>query len=464
VNSACAQSCESLRRKLLCRALLIGALANVVAAPATFAADAAVSIPAPATTATTATTDDATGENLELAGPKKQQAASLIEEAIGIGYRNREARTALARGGASLLPRLQGRNRAGLTNRWAEQVSTSAVPRSAQLSAFAAFFDAVGKGNASAADIEYARAVAMMLPDPLARAGAFVRLSEAVERRNWDMAAQFGMFAQRAARQESDPVLRARMLTYVANRLASLNPETRAAAVVEASSQARMVTDNATVRESLLASLAGSAAKFDIPLAQRIAASLSNEDMKNLATARIAVAQTQSSFAVKKPDPDRVAAIVKGVSRYDTSFIPVLLQLPATPEVFQALGDALPPIYPTSSPAVDASTLERIWAFTEKAEPSVYRDQLQSRAARLMVLLDLWRGRDWGQKLAWEGGRTQIANFVEATLHARESQLEAEPLRALADKDVNKAITQARRLESTERVEALLLIAGQLLA
>ena len=46
----------------------------------------------------------------------------------------------------------------------------------------------------------------------------------------------------------------------------------------------------------------GAAAKFDIGLAQRISADIQDEDLKNLATARIAVAQTQATFAVRKPD------------------------------------------------------------------------------------------------------------------------------------------------------------------
>jgi hypothetical protein len=327
------------------------------------------------------------------------------------------------------------------------------------LSAFGAFFDVASK-----TDVAFGRSVALSLPDPIARAGGFVRLSEGVDKTSWDEAAELAALAQRAARQEPDLALRARTLAYVANRLATLNPETREAAIIEASSTARNITANTRLRDSLLAGISGSAAKFDIALAQRIAGSIESEEFKNVANARVALAQATATMAVKKDDPERVATIVKNVSRYDTSFIPVLLQLPATPEVFQALGDALPPIYPGGAPAVDASTLERVWAFSEKAEPSVYRDQLQSRAARLMVLHDLWRGREWGRQLAWEGGRNQIAEVVEATIRARESELRAEPLRTLAATDTNRAILQARTFAPSERVEALLLIAGQLLA
>jgi hypothetical protein len=411
-------------------------------------------MPAPAAAPTTT----GTSETIEPVDPQKQRAANLIDEAIAVAYRNPEARPALARGGA-LLPKLQGRTRAGLTNRWVELVSTSAVPREEQLSAFSAFFDVASK-----TDVEYGRGAALALPDAAARTGAFVRLSEGIENKSWDQAAELAGFAQRAARQEPDLAVRARSLAYVANRLATLNPETREAAIVEASSAARLITANPRLRDSLLAGIVGSAAKFDLPLAQRIAASIETADLKQVADARVALAQASATMAVKKEDPERVATIVKSVTPHDTSFIPILLQLPATPEVLQALGDALPPIYPGATPAVDASTLERIWAFTEKAEPSVYRDQLQSRAARLMVLHDLWRGREWGQKLAWEGGRNQIAEFVQATLRARESQINAEPLHTLTESDTNRAILQARMLPAPERVEALLLIAGQVLA
>lgn len=440
---------------VLRRVLVIGVLANLLTVPAIAQRDE--DMPAPAAAATTSTTEDATAEELEPADPQKQRAANLIEEAIAVAYRNPEARPALARA-AALLPKLQGRTRLGLTIRWAELVSTSAVPRELQLSAFSAFFDAAAR-----TDVDYGRRIALMLPDAAARAGAFVRLSEGVVKKDWSEAAELGALAQRAARQEPDLVLRARSQAYVANHLATLNPETREAAIVEASSTARLITANPRLRDSLLAGVAGSAAKFHVPLAQRIAGSIETVELQNVANSRITLAQATATMAVKKDDPERVATIVKNVTRYDTSFIPILLQLPATPEVFQALGDALPPIYPGAVPAVDASTLERIWAFAEKAEPSVYRDQLQSRLARLMVLHDLWRGREWGRQLAWEGGRNQIANFVEATIRARESELRAEPLRLVAVSDSNRAIWQARQMAPIERVEALLLIAGQIL-
>jgi len=410
----------------------------------------------------TETAPDEGGRTAMTSDEQKQRAANLIDEAIAVAYRRPEARVALARGGAALLPRLEGTTRMGLVNRWVPLVSTSAVPRDVRLSAFSAFFDVVSRSN-NAADLDFGRDVAMMLPDAAARAGAFLRLSEAAERTSWDRAAEFGALAQRAARQENDLALRARAMAFIATRLSSLNPETREAAVIEASSQARLLSTN-PLRDSLLAEITGAASKFDIALAQRISGGIEDQNYKNLATARIAVSQAQAGFAVKTPDADRVAAIVNGVQRYDSSFIPVLLQLPATPEVLQALGNALPVIYPSAPRAIDAGTLERVWNFTQSAEPSVYRDQLQSRVARLMVLHDLWRGREWGQQLAWQGGRNQIAGFVDATVRARESDLKSEPLRARAVANLNSAILSTRNLSPSERVEGLLLIAGQVLS
>lgn len=392
---------------------------------------------------------------------QKQRAAALISEAITVAGRNPEAPPALARGAAALLPQLEGSTRQGLVNRWLPLVTSSAVSREVRLSAMSAFFDVATRSNASD-DLVFARDVALMLPDAAARAGAFVRLSEAAEKTNWNQAAEFGALAQRAARQETDAPLRARSLAYISTRLASLNPATREAAVIEASTHVRAI-QSTPMRDALLAEVVGAASKFDISLAQRIAGGIQDENYKNLATARIAVAQTQASFAVRKPDAARVATIVNGVQRYDSSFIPVLLQLPATPEVLQALGNALPVIYPGAPRAIDASTLERVWNFSKDAEPSVYRDQLQSRTARLMVLHDLWRGREWGQQLAWEGGRNQIAAFVNSTIYARESQLQSERLRTRTLANLNSAILSTRNLAPSERVEGLLLIAGQVL-
>jgi hypothetical protein len=94
---------------------------------------------------------------------------------------------------------------------------------------------------------------------------------------------------------------------------------------------------------------------------------------------------------------------------------PILIQLPPQSDVLQSLSDALPPVYPTAQPAIDVSLLERMWDYSNTAEASVYKDQLQSRLARLMVLHDLWRGRSWGKQLAWRG-RTRSSRSLSSTM------------------------------------------------
>lgn len=393
--------------------------------------------------------------------PQHEQAAQLIDEAITVARRHPQARPALARGAAALLPKLAPDAREEQTARWLDTISNNSVSRGARLAALSSFFGVLSRGG-NAEDLAYGRELALTLPDATARASAFVQLSEAASKTSWDQAAELARLAQRAARQETNPRLRARALAYVAARMAVIDPAERTNAVVEASTYARRVTRSGQ-RDVLLAEVVGAAAKFDIGLAQRVATGIENENYEKLATARIAVAQIQSGFAVKKPDAGRIAEIVQGVPRYDTSFIPVLLQLPPSPEVFEALGDALPIIYPNAPLAIEPNTLERVWNFAEAAEESVYRDQLLSRVARLMVLHDLWRGREWGRQLPWEGGRNQIARFVDETIKARESRLHSDQLRTQTLANVNDAILATRRFAPSERVEGLLLIAGQLL-
>jgi hypothetical protein len=81
-----------------------------------------------------------------------------------------------------------------------------------------------------------------------------------------------------------------------------------------------------------------------------------------------------------------------------------------------------------------------------------------------MVLHDLWRGRSWGKQLAWRGGRVQVGAFLNDVLTARRSRLKAAPLQDVAERNVSRAIVEARNLAAPARAEAMLLIAGQLLA
>lgn len=389
------------------------------------------------------------------------QATGLVGEAFTVagrtaGTEGERARIAAARGAAAILPRLDGEARDTLTARWINIVQSGSVSRAARLSAYASFFD-----GASRRDPEFARRIALGLPDAAARAGAFVSLSQAGENADWRQANSDALFAQRAARSETDLTLRARALTFVALRFAVLNPELREAAVIEASSQARLIS-TPRVRDYLLAEIVGAAAKFDLGLAQRIASTISDEGLKGLATSRINLSEI-SQTTLTAATSDRIAALAKAASRYDVRAIPILIQLPVQADVIKALSDALPPIYPSARPAIEVSLLERIWAYTQTAEASVERDELQSRLARLMVLNDLWRGRDWGKQLAWKGGRIQVGAFLKAVTAARRSAVKAEPLQDLATANVNRAILQSRSLAPAARVEATLLVAGQLL-
>jgi hypothetical protein len=315
---------------------------------------------------------------------------------------------------------------------------------------------------ASRADTAFARRIALQLPDAAARAGAFINISEATERANYPAAVEAARMAQQAARQESGLRERARALTYVAYRMVNLDALESDAAIVEASSQARLIRTSGA-RDYLLAEVAGAASRNDLPLARRIAGSISDPDLKNLATARISITEASQSTFVG-PQAERITALAKAASRYDTRAIPILMQMPATPDVLKALSDALPVIYPTARPAIDSTLLERMWRYSLRAsEASPQRDELQSRLARIMVLHDLWRGRDWGKQLAWKGGRIQVGAFLKSVLEARRSQVRAMPLHEVAKRNVNAAIAQANALPPAGRVEALLLIAGQLL-
>jgi hypothetical protein len=436
---------------------------------ATTQAPAAAQAPADATTGATAgATAGATSEGgalPELAAANSEgrvrQATTLVERAMTIAENNAGARLALARGAGAILPRLDAAGREPLTLRWIRILESpntaNVVPRAVRLDAYSSFFDV-----ASRADTEFARRIALLLPDAAARAGALIDISEATERGNYPAAVEAVHMAQQAARREPALRERARALTYVAYRMVNLDDLGSDAAIVEASSQARLLP-SPRARDYLLADVAGAASRNDLRLARRIADSISDPDLKNLANARISISEVSQSTFVG-PEAARVTALAKAASRYDTRAIPILMQMPATPDVLKALSDALPVIYPTARPAIDSTLLERMWRYSLRAsEASPQRDELQSRLARVMVMHDLWRGRDWGKQLAWKGGRVQVGAFIRDVLESRRSQVRAMPLHEVAKRNVNAAITQANALPPAGRVEALLLIAGQLL-
>lgn len=383
------------------------------------------------------------------------RATGFIAQALSIAEKNPAAVLPVVRQSASLIPRTGATWREGLTTRWLRLVQTADVPRNARLDAYSSFFDAATRVNRA-----YARRVALRVPDAAARAGAFLTLSQD-DRMDWTRSVNYVGMAQRAARQERNPELRARGLTFAAYRLASLNPETREAAVAEASAQVRTLPSSRS-RDYLLAETAGAAAKFDLALARRVASGISDSRLKNLAQGRINLAEISQS-TITASSAERVSALARAAARYDVRAVPVLLQLPVQPAVLGALSKALPPIYPSARPAIDADLLERMWDFSLRAPAGVQRDELQSRLARLMVTQDVWRGRTWGKSLAWKGGRIQVGAFIKDVLATRRTQVRAMPLQDLAKRNVDAAVRQSQGLSPVARAEALLLIAGQLL-
>jgi hypothetical protein len=331
------------------------------------------------------------------------------------------------------------------------------LSRQQKLNGYSSFFDVAARHDSA-----FANDIALQVPDAAARAGAFVDLSQATANTDWYQANQYAELARRAARQETDLALRAKALTFIAYHEASFNPATRRDAVTEASSTVRQIHDPER-RDVLLAELVGAAAKFDLTLANKIAGDITDPQSQKLAQARINLEQI-SQTTVQKKDMDRMTDLAKAAAPYDMRAVPYLLQVPSSPEIFQILGDSLPPIYPGAKPAIDPSLLQQMWDYAKGAPQDVYRDQLQSRLARLMVLFDLWRGKEWGDQLAWNGGKQQVARFVQQVVAARQMQLQSEPLRVLAQKDSNAAIAKARNMAPRDRVAALLLIAGQILS
>lgn len=387
----------------------------------------------------------------------QQKAANLIGEAFGVASRNNEANPVAVHDAAALLPFLAGSRRHALTQSWIKLASSSSLSRQQELNSYSSFFDVAARHDAA-----FTNNIALQVPDAAARAGAFVDLSQATTNTDWYQANQYAELARRAARQESDLALRAKALTYIAYHEASLNPAVRHDALEEASSTVRQIQDSER-RDALLADLVGAAAKFDLVLANKIAGDISDPQSQKLAQARINLEQI-SQTSVKKKDMERMTDLAKAAAPYDMRAVPYLLQVPSSSEIFQILGDSLPPIYPGAKPAIDPSLLQKMWDYTKDAPQDVYRDQLQSRLARLMVLFDLWRGKEWGDQLAWDGGKRQVARFVQQVVAARQMQLQSEPLRLLAQQDASAAIVQARHMAPRDRVAALLLIAGQILS
>jgi hypothetical protein len=394
-------------------------------------------------------------------GEPAQQAAALVDEAFSVANAYPEARSVAVSTAAPLLARLpasteESRNRDTLTGRWLNLALSKDVSRASRLSAFDSFFE-----TASVTDPVWARGYALRLPDPAARAGAFNQLSRVVEKTNWLQGYEDAQRAQRAARQEADPGQRALALVFVADRLTEMGADGQAEAIREASVDAGRLKD--PVQKSyLLAELTTAAARYDLGLGRHIASEIPDEKLKKLAEARVNISEISQTTLTTR-SKERVTALATAAAPYDSRGLPALLQLPAQDDVLKAIAAALPPIYPSAKPNITVYTLVRIWEYSKAAPQSVYKDQLQSRVARLMVLHDLWRGRDWGKQLAWKGGRIQVGAFLKSVLEYRQSHLKAGALQDIAKRNPERALGAARQLAPAAQVEALLLLAGQIL-
>ncbi|WP_106381368.1 hypothetical protein [Abditibacterium utsteinense] len=401
-----------------------------------------------------------------LEGAPVSQAAFLVDGALKIAASNSGARSGAVRGAAALLPRLspdsfnETPGRDALTARWLRLAMSASVPRASRLDALDAFSDVAAK-----TDVSYAEKWAPRIPDPAARAGAYLDISRAAEAvrgaGSWNRADEYAALAQRAARAEKNLVPRARALTFVAYRMTELSPARQEVALREASSSVHLIKTPG-VRDNLLAELTGAAARYDLAYGRRLASEISDEGLKNLAGARVNLAEVSQTTLTTR-SKERITALAAAAAPYDSRALPVLLQLPGQPEVLKAIGDTLPRIYPSARPTIEVSQLETIWNYSKTAPEGAYRDQLQSRVARLMVLKDLWRGRSWGKELGWQGGRIQVGAFLNQVLAARRSNLGAGRLQDAAQTDTNSAYEQALRLPAASRAEALLLLAGQIL-
>ena len=388
-------------------------------------------------------------------------AASLIREALDIAGRTKRARPVVVHGAAALLPSLTGADRDALTARWLGYATAPSLPRDARSNALASFFDVAAR-----ADTDFAEKIALRTPDAAARSGALLQISRAVGNMqvlnmNWRRADDLLGRALVAARQEPAALPRARALVFGAYRASELNPARVESALGEAQGQVDALP-NGREKDYLLLELSGAAAQFNLTGARNLAARIGDGDLKTLAGARIGLSEI-SQTSLREATSDRVRALATAAAPYDSRALPTLLRLPAQPDVVKAVSQTLPPIYPSARPAIDISQLETLWDYSQKAPAGVYRDQLQSRLARLMVLQDLWRGRDWGKQLAWKGGRVQVGAFLKQVLEARQSSLRAGALQDVAKTDADAAYAQAEKLPAPARAEALLLLAGQVL-
>ncbi len=392
-------------------------------------------------------------------GANVDQAAFLINEAFNIAGGNGEARPVAVKTAASLLARLpesaRSLGRDQLTERWFGFVQSADVSQAQRTDALASFFDAASK-----ADADYALRYALATKDNAARAGALLNVSRALPDAQWSRADLLVAQAAQAARQEPDALRRARALVYVADRATEFSPARALDSIGEARAEIAGLTG--AERDNLTAELIPAVARYDVNMARQMVGGIKNAGLRNLAGARVNIAEASLSTVTTRTK-DRVQVLATAAAPYDNRALPFLVKLPAEPSVLKAISETLPPVYASARPAIDVARLESLWDYSSKAPEGVYRDQLQSRLARLMVTQDLWRGRDWGKQLGWKGGRIQVGAFLKDVLAYRSSQLKAGALQDVAKGDVVAALAQARTLNPVARTEALLLLAGQVL-
>ena len=392
--------------------------------------------------------------------PAPAQAASLINEAFSIAGRVGEARPVAVKTAAALLPKLpvsdDATGREALTLRWLELSQTDDVSDEERADAYSAFFDVAAR-----ADADYALKYAIYVKDDAARAGALIQISRAVEGTNWTRADNLAADAARAARAEEDPLRRARAMVYVADRTTEFSPARAQDSIAEALREIKTVEDGGA-RDHLYAELIPAVSRYDVNQARALTSNIADADLKNLAGARVNIAEASLS-SVTTRTKDRVQLLATAAAPYDNRALPFLVKLPPEEPVLKAISETLPPIYVSARPAIGATRLESLWDYAQKAPAGLYRDQLQSRLARLMVLEDLWRGRDWGKQLTWKGGRVQVGAFLKDVLAYRSSELRVATLPDVGQKDAALSLAQARGLTPVARTEALLLLAGQIL-
>ena len=269
-------------------------------------------------------------------GPNVDQAAFLINEAFNIAGTNGAARPVAVKTAASLLARLpesaRSLGREQLTQRWFNFAQSNDVSSSERNDALASFFDAASK-----ADADYALRWALATRDDAARAGALIQVSRVLPDAQWSRADNLVGDAARAARQENDPLRRARALVYVADRTTEFSPARAQDSIREARREIGALT-NASDRDNLTAELIPAVSRYDINMARDMVGGIGNANLKNLAGARVNIAEASLSTVTTRTK-DRVQLLATAAAPYDNRALPFLVKLPPEPSVLKAISE-----------------------------------------------------------------------------------------------------------------------------